>query len=220
MITPDLKTAVETLTSFCGEHTLTKRIAGLQKDMTGLSALELSAYLAEQDLRDTVLDSALTLKAAAAQISVIIHATGILLALPFLLEPDETIEYVSLGAGNTGKEFDLETDRMVAEFKFTNWQGGSESIRQNQLFKDFFYLAEYQGNKRRCLYVVGKAHPLKFLRGHRALTSVLSKNETLRSTFFGRYGDRFSVVSEYYSEAKNRVEIHDLGTLVPSFQSL
>jgi hypothetical protein len=37
----------------------------------------------------------------------------------------------------TGRSFDLETsDRVaVAEFKFIRWQGGPESIRQNQLFK-------------------------------------------------------------------------------------
>jgi hypothetical protein len=43
----------------------------------------------------------------------------------------------------TGRSFDLETSYRVAvaEFKFIRWQGGPESIRQNQLFKDFYLLA-------------------------------------------------------------------------------
>jgi hypothetical protein len=43
----------------------------------------------------------------------------------------------------TGRSFDLETSYRVAvaELKFIRWQGGPESIRQNQLFKDFYLLA-------------------------------------------------------------------------------
>ena len=43
----------------------------------------------------------------------------------------------------TGRSFDLETSCRVAvaEFKFIRWQGDPESIRQNQLFKDFYLLA-------------------------------------------------------------------------------
>ena len=39
---------------------------------------------------------------------------------------------------------DLETNHRVAEFNFSHWQGGADTIRQNSLFKDFFQLAEYQ----------------------------------------------------------------------------
>ena len=71
---------------------------------------------------------------------------------------------MSLGAGNTGRSFDQETDRRVAAFKFIRWQGGPESIRQNSVFKDFFLLAEHDTVKRRYLYVLGNHYPLKFLR--------------------------------------------------------
>jgi hypothetical protein len=37
----------------------------------------------------------------------VIHAVGILTALPHILEHDERIETLSLGAGNTGRQFDL-----------------------------------------------------------------------------------------------------------------
>ena len=60
---------------------------------------------------------------------------------------------MSLGAGNTGRAFDLETNKRIAEFKFIRWQGGPEAIRQNALFKDFYFMAEHAGVKRKYLYV-------------------------------------------------------------------
>ena len=96
-------------------------------------------------------------------------------ALPYILESGETVEYVSLGAGNTGRQFDLETNYRVAEFKFIHWRGGAESIRQNQLFKDFYLLAENETIKRKYLYVLGAKFPLHFLNGGRKLNSVLTQ---------------------------------------------
>jgi hypothetical protein len=64
------------------------------------------------------------MKQVAGQINVVIHALVILLCLPHILKDHEVIEYVSLGAGNTARAFDLETNQRVAEFKFIRWQGG------------------------------------------------------------------------------------------------
>jgi hypothetical protein len=49
-----------------------------------------------------VLGAAGLVKQLAGQINMIIHALGILLCLPHILRPSEIIDYVSLGAGNTG----------------------------------------------------------------------------------------------------------------------
>jgi hypothetical protein len=155
-------------------------------------------------------------KRAAAQINVIIHAFGILVSLPHLLNEDEVVESLSLGAGNTGREFDLTTDQRVAEFKFIEWQGGPESIRQNSLFYDFYTLAEHDSNRRRLLYLLGTDEALKFLRGNRALNSVLSKNRKISDDFAARYGERFKVVSEYYKARRDRVELEDLQKLLPA----
>lgn len=84
------------------------------------------------------------------KVNVVIHALGILLCLPHILEADGTVQYVSLGAGNTGRQFDLETDRRVAEFKFIQWQGGPESIRQNSLFKLIALRATVYGDAKKC----------------------------------------------------------------------
>jgi hypothetical protein len=45
-------------------------------------------------------------------------------------------------------------------------------MRQNKIFKDFYFLAEAETDKLRELYVVGTAHPAKFLEGKRALPQI------------------------------------------------
>jgi len=146
----------------------------------------------------------------AGQINVTIHALGILLCLPHILEQGETVEYVSLGAGNTGREFDLETNLRVAEFKFIRWRGGAESIRQNSIFKDYVLLAENLTPKRKYLYLVGTEHALKFLHGGRALSSVLSRNDKLQKMFSERFGSQFSKVRDYYGAHRDAVQIEDV----------
>src|SRR5205814_616093 len=123
--------------------------------------------------------AALLIKRHAGQINEIVHAIGILLALPHILEDGEVVEDLSLAAGNTGKEFDLKTNRRIAEFTFIQWQGGSEVMRQNKIFKDFYFLAEAETDKLRELYVVGTTHPSKFLEGGRALRPILKGNSKL-----------------------------------------
>src|SRR5947208_16338951 len=94
------------------------------------------------------------LKLIAAEINVAIHAVGILISLPSLLNEGEKVEKLSLGASNIGKAFDVQMDSRVAEFTFINWQGGSESARKKKIFKDFFFLPEANTDKQRFLYVI------------------------------------------------------------------
>ena len=157
-----------------------------------------------------VLAAAAEMKRLAGQINVTIHALGILLCLPHILEPGEKVEYVSLGAGNTGREFDLETNLRVAEFKFIRWRGGAESIRQNSVFKDYVLLAEHPTPKRKYLHLLGTEHALKFLHGGRALSSVLSRNDKLQKMFSERFGGQFRKVRDYYAVQGNAVQIEDV----------
>jgi hypothetical protein len=165
---------------------------------------ELQTLLGGAAATDDAIAGAGELKRIAGQIYVAIHALGILLTLPHLLEPGESIEYVSLGAGNTGRRFDLETDRRVAEFKFIRWRGGSESIRQNALFKDFFLLAEHPTRKRKYIYVLETERPLRFLNGRRALSSVL-KDARLAAAFREKHGERYHTVSDYFRPVGGRL---------------
>jgi hypothetical protein len=194
---------------------LTKQIGKIERELVDKNPGQINKSLSDLSILPAILDAALTLKRTAGQINVIIHTLGIVLSLPYILEKDEVVQALSLGAGNTGKPFDLETDRRVAEYKFIHWRGGTESIRKNQLFKDFFLLSEFDTSKKKYLYVLGKDLPIKFLKGDRAINSVMSRNKNVDMLFHELYGDRFSRVHEYYQYRQNDVELVDLLEVLP-----
>src|SRR5208337_273723 len=123
-----IEDAIHLLQVFRGAE-LTRTIGQIEKSLKGASADSYAAALTTSGARAEVLGAAGLIKQLAGQINVVIHALGILLCLPRILRPGEIIDYVSLGAGNTGRAFDLETNHRIAEFKFIHWQGGPESIR-------------------------------------------------------------------------------------------
>jgi hypothetical protein len=190
-------------------------LSSIESAIVGLTAANCAKTLAAAGVTSEVLSAAASLKRLAGQINVAIHAIGILLCLPHILEAGESVEYVSLGAGNTGRQFDLETNRRIAEFKFIHWRGGAESIRQNQLFKDFYLLAESASKKGKYLYVLGTETPLHFLKGGRALSSVLSRNVKLLNNLQARHGSKYTKVCDYYLAHQNRVAIEDVSPWVP-----
>lgn len=206
--------AVKTLERFSGDD-LTQTLSRIELSVEGRTSETCAPALLEHHAHPEALAAAGHIKRLAGQINVLVHALGMLLCLPELLAPDEVIERISLGAGNTGKPFDLETDRRIAEFKFIAWQGGPESIRQNSLFKDFYGLAESHTTKSKHLYVLGTKSPLKFLNGGRALSSVLSKNVKLHEEFKLRYPE-YRVVREYFQPRRGHVRIEDVAPILPS----
>jgi hypothetical protein len=210
----DLALVLASLQKFSGAD-LTATLAKVEADLRGVSLDECSSVLTQSGVERQALAAAATLKRVAGQVNVAIHALGILLCLPHILEPDEIVEYVSLGAGNTGRDFDLETNHRVAEFKFIHWRGGAESIRQNSIFKDFFLLAESKSSKRKYLYVLGTEYPLKFLNAGRALSSVLSKDKRVGDQFHAKFGDQYRVVREYYLAHGDKVTVSDVSAWVP-----
>jgi hypothetical protein len=190
-------------------------LSGIERAVKGVTAANCSEMLYAAGVTSEVLSAAAALKRLAGQVNVAIHAVGILLCLPHILEPEEIVEYVSLGAGNTGREFDLETNRRIAEFKFIHWRGGPESIRQNQLFKDFYLLAESTNPKRKYLYAFGIETPLRFLNGGRKLDSVLSRNVKLLNDLQARHGNKYKTVCEYYTAHRHLVALEDVKPWVP-----
>lgn len=214
-----LADAAELLERFT-RGSLTRELARLEGSLTGCSAGTLPQLFSDHNLDVRLLDAALTLKAAAGEVNVLLHAISILISLPHILEAGERIESTSLGAGNTGRVYDLETDRRIAEFKFIRWRGGAETIRQNSVFKDFYTLAEAVTTKQKFLYLVDLQHPLRFFNGGRTLSSVMSRNSSLLRDFDERYGSRFAVVRDYYAYRGDTVQIVDLLTLVPALEDL
>jgi len=200
---------VSALARFTGPN-LTATLSRLEAAVQGVTANDCQLFLDGVDAGREALSAAAELKRQAGQINVTIHALGILLCLPHLLKPGERLEYVSLGAGNTGRAFDLETNFRVAEFKFINWRGGSEAIRQNGVFKDYLLLALSPTAKSKHLYLLGTDHAVKFLRGRRALSSILSRNDKLQRTFAERFGDAYHTVGDYYADHGDAVRIEDV----------
>jgi hypothetical protein len=201
--------AIAAFQKFCGSN-LTQTLSEIEWSIRGVSTERLGDALEKFGASGNTFAAAGQLKEVVGQLNVVIHALGILLCLPHVMEPGEVVEYVSLGAGNTGRSFDLETDRRVAEFKFIRWQGGAEAIRQNSLFKDFYLMAEHPTPKKKCLYVLGTHYPLKFLNAGRAIKSVLSRHVKLMDEFTAKYGSQYATVRDYYQPRKALVSIEDV----------
>jgi hypothetical protein len=209
----DLSTAFAELQKFT-KGGLTRRIAGLEVALENADPSSCAQILARESVTEGLLSSAYVLKDAAGEINVVIHALGILLLVPQILLAEERVEYLSLGAGNTGRPFDLETNFRVAEFKFSRWRGGADTIRQNSMFKDFFQLAEYSTDKQKYLYILDLPLQLQFLHGRRALSSVTSKNAKIASDFNQLYGGRFQTVRDYFSFRRDAVKLVDMEPLL------
>ncbi len=215
----DITDSISLINGFRG-NSLPATLSSLEESFSGISGAESSIKNIAHGFDLNLLASGFQVKMASAQIDVIIHSLGILLSLPTILESSEIIEVLSLGAGNTGKDFDLITDQRIGEFKFIQWQGGPESIRQNSIFKDFFYLAEEDTQKSRYLYLLETERPLRFFNGKRILSSVLSRNQRLRDDFLAKYGESFRVVRDYYEYRRSKVDVIDLRDLVSGLEGI
>jgi len=199
------------------KDSLTSRISFIENKLAGGDSNTCESVYPSLGITPALLESAIAFKRTAGQINVLVHSIGILLALPQILGNDEIIEYLSLGAGNSGRPFDLETNNRIAEFKFIHWQGGAETIRQNSLFKDFYLLAEYETTKQKYLYVLGTKYPLKFLTSGRSIESVMIQNKKLWEGFQKQYGSRFKKVGEYFEYRISVVQLKDIAESVPEF---
>jgi hypothetical protein len=208
----DVVTAINELQAFSGID-VTQTISETEARFGGLTAADVAQALDTVQATSNALSAAHVVKRLSRQVDVKIHALGILRCLPHLLGPNETIQYLSLGAGNTGREFDLETDRRVAEFKFISWQGGAESIRQNGLFKDYFQLVESSSTKAKFLYVLRTQHPLAFFNGGRAIQSVFASHPDLLHNFRQWYLD-IATVREYFALTRRKVTLVDVSQWV------
>jgi len=153
-------------------------------------------------------------KKQAGQVNVEIHAYGILLVLSEIMDDDDEIEYLSLGAGSTGKEFDVSTRKMFAEFKFAEWDDGSNTIRQNTFFWNYLELTIKETAKKKYIFCYNTAKAKDFLENsERTLESVFSKAS--KGKKHEDYYD-YKTVSGFYHEYRinhpdrERVEIVDL----------
>ena len=105
---------VDRIAKFSGTS-LASKIAELEFNFVELDRSGIAERLRATGITGELLEATRIVKRAAAQIDVVLHALGILICLPSILEDGEVVRSLSLGAGSSEtKRFDLETDRRVA----------------------------------------------------------------------------------------------------------
>ncbi len=159
---------------------------------------------------DKIYQNSLEAKKLFSQINTIIHATGILVYLKHILNKSEKIESLSLGAGNTNKQFDVITNIRIAEFKFIDWKKSANTVRENSFFCDYLKLGFERTNKKKEIYINNKNIVLNFLNGSRNIDSVLSRNQNLKNEFIKLYKNKYKTVKDYYLDKKSEVKIIDI----------
>lgn len=213
----DLPTRLAPLTEFMGVAPLTDAIAALEKAMDGRKAEDVPSVLADAGVSIDLLSSAFYARARFGRVNDVIHATAIALALPHLLEPNESLKRPSLAAGNDpSRPFDVETDRRVAEFKLARWDG-HDAGRKRQLFKDLVHLAAADVEGRVAeLYVLG-TRPAQFLNETTA-TAAWALNRMADKTkrmFEDRFGSMLVPIPTFVNGPAAHVRIIDLEQVVP-----
>ena len=199
---------------------LAEKIAKIEATLHGKSVAQIGITNDRYGVDAHLIQSAAAVKRASAQIDVVMHAAGILFSLPRLLTPDEIVESLSLGAGNAGSDFDVVTNRRIAEFKFIHWQGGAESVRKKTLFQDYYRLARYETSKAKYIYLLNTEIPMRFLRGDSKITHILDRNKRLLEDFQTRYGTQYQTVGQFYRAHLRTIQLVDLSTLVPELRLL
>jgi hypothetical protein len=210
-----LRTAFEVLISFLGEDSLTHRIARLEHELVGIRVAEIPHLLSRSLVDVQLLQSAFLARQHLGRLNDLIHASAIALALPHLLEPDEHLTRPSLAAGNDpSRPFDIESDRRVAEFKLSRWQG-KDAMRKRQVFKDLVHLASDESGRSAELYVLGE-RPIRFLRTSKSRASwALDRSPREREIFRERFGSLERRISDFTAAEGSRVTIIDLEKALP-----
>lgn len=211
--------AIAQINRFKG-RSLTETIAAVESELTNAGVARVSSVNESFHINQQLLVAAAAIKRASSQVDVVIHAVGIVYALPRILESDEVVESLSLGAGSAGSDFDLVTNMRIAEFKFINWQGGSEAVRKKTLFEDYFKLVREQTSKEKYLYLLDTKIPMRFLCGRSNILRLLDRNNRLREDFVARYGQTYHTVGEFYGAHKEAVQFVNLVEMVPGFDAL
>jgi hypothetical protein len=209
-VVPQFATSAEHIARFAGKN-LASKVSELEFSFTSLRGDQIAARLTSHSIDGALLSAAREVKRAAAQIDVVLHVLGILVLLPSILDPDEVVESLSLGAGNAeARRFDLETNRRIAEFTFIDWKG-NDNVRLQKVFKDFYRLAEFQTAKKKELWLSDDAFVLKYLRSGSSVRSATHKHRDVWEDFQKNY-PRIETVGEYFRLRQGAVHFRVFGS--------
>jgi hypothetical protein len=211
-----LRGAIDVLFRFLGDQPLTARIGNLERDLTDADAGSIPKLLQRAEVDSRLLQAAFLARRHLGRLNDLIHACAIALALPQLLEPGERLLRPSLAAGNDrSRPFDVETDRRIAEFKLSRWQG-TDAMRKRQVFKDLVHLASDNSDRRRELFVVGH-QPIRFLQQSKSTAGwALDRSPRERQTFESSFGSLDRQIRAFTSAEGSRVRLIDLELALPA----
>jgi hypothetical protein len=209
-----LADCVDRVAKFSG-HNLASTVAELKCNFEKLGRDQLAGQMSAAGIDITLLRSASVVKRAAKQIDVVVHALGILVLLPTIIDQDETVESFSLGAGSSQtKRFDLETNRRIAEFTFIEWQG-NDNTRLQKIFKDFYRLAEFETPKSKELWLIDDTSVQKYFHSRASVRSATHKHRDVWEAFHLKY-PTVETVGEYYRLNASKVGLRLYGGEISS----
>lgn len=189
-------------------------VAGVERRLTRQRKAQLELI---EDLGDELLRGAMAVTRAIGDLYALVHAAGMLAAMREILDDDEEIESLSLGAGASGQP-DLVTSKRVAEFKFQRWNG-NDGARERELVADVIRLATDPSGRDRCLYLLDKSRPLAWLQSNkRNLKSLLGKtrHEPLLRDVQQTYGGVVTV-AELWARIDPPITVVGLADVSPVF---
>ncbi len=212
----DLTHALGLLTRFVASAPLTTMTGELEYVLAGRTRGDLEQILAEREISTELLHAARVVRQELGRVNDVVHTTGIVLSLAHLLGPDEILRRPSLAAGNDpSRPFDVETDRRIAEFKFSRWDG-HDAMRKRHVFKDLVHLAADESGRAVELYVLGP-RPIRFLRTTRSSASwALDRFPTTRALFADKFGNLDIAIPTFVTGPGARVAIADLEERLPT----
>jgi hypothetical protein len=163
-----------------------------------------------------LLRSAITARNVFGKVHDVIHAAAITVALEEILDPGETLKRPSLAAGNTpDRLYDVETDRRIAEFKLSRWDG-HDGGRQQPTVKDLVRLAADASGRRAELYVRGR-RPIAWLQSTRSsVRQQLRRYRNELAAFERRFGDPDIPVWQFVAGDAAHVQLIDLEQRLPA----
>ena len=215
-VTPlDLGAAVRAIQILEQQGGIGAVVRSVEADLRGKSLSEVPVDTA---LGEELLRGSLAIKAAVGDFNALIHAAGILAALKVVLQPDERIESLSLGAGPTGAP-DLVTSARVAEFKFNVWRG-QDGARQKALVPDVIRLAHDTSGRERYLYLADTERPLRWLSTtSTTLVTLLrgTRHNAMLTELAVRYGEG-ATVSQFWRKVRNSIHVVNLSDVHPIFR--
>jgi hypothetical protein len=211
----DLPAQLAAVGAFLEQAPLRTTVAELEIALKGCGPDEAARIAAAHGLTVDLLRSAIAARDAFGKLSDLIHAAAIALALPHLLAPGEKLVRPSLAAGNTpDRRYDVETDRRIAEFKLSRWDG-ADGGRQQPTVKDLVRLAADTSGRSAELYVRG-SRPITWLRTTTSsVRQQLRRYRTELEAFEQAFGDPDIAVKAFVAGDAAHVRLIDIEQRLP-----